>query len=195
GRRESHFGPFDAEPFLAFETEWRELSLGKLAEIGACPILGEQKIMCLRQRLKPSAKGFDEGFGRGRRAERLLGQGKDDGEGVVDAVSELAEQQRLLLLCRLPLADVDQHVHGADQLAYFFVQRSGKRDDGNARAIGTLDNLLGSAHRLVSLEGECRGTFLLRDGLPVRPIKLAANRPSIVAEERPPAAELGGGHG
>jgi len=110
-------------------------------------------------------------------------------------VSELAEQQHLLLLCRLPLADVDQHVHGADQLAFFIVQRSGKRDDGNARAIGTLDNLLGSAHRLVSLEGECRGTFLLRDGLPVGPIKLAANRPSIVAEERPPAAELGGGLG
>ena len=129
-RRERHFGPFDSEPLLTFEAERRELSLGKLAEIGACPLLGEQKIVRLGQRLKPSAKGLDEGFGRGRRAERLLGHGKDDGEGVVDAVSELAEQQHLLLLCRLPLADVDQHVHGADQLAFFIVQRSGKRMTG-----------------------------------------------------------------
>jgi len=137
--------------------------------------------MRLGQRLKPSGKGLDEGLRRGRRAERLLGHGKDDGEGVVDAVSELAEQQRLLLLCRLPLADVDQHVHRADQLAFFIVQRSRKREDWNSRAIWTLDNLLSSAHRLVGLERERRGTFLLRDGLPVGPIKLAANQPSIVA--------------
>jgi hypothetical protein len=44
-RRERHFGPFDSEPLLTFEAEWRELSLGKLAEIGACPVLGEQKVV------------------------------------------------------------------------------------------------------------------------------------------------------
>ena len=38
-RRERYFGPLDAEPLLAFEAERRELSLGKLAKIGAGPVL------------------------------------------------------------------------------------------------------------------------------------------------------------
>jgi len=107
-------------------------------------------------------------------------------------VGELAQEQSLLLLRRLPLGDVDQHVHRADQLAFGIVQRCRKWKDRHASAVGTLDDLLGSAHWLAGLDGERRGAFLVRDWLSVGPVKLAGDRPGIVADDRMPTAKLSG---
>ncbi|AUW46655.1 hypothetical protein CUJ84_pRLN2000109 (plasmid) [Rhizobium leguminosarum] len=66
---------------------------------------------------------------------------------------ELVEEDPLVALGQLPVADVNQHIHGPDEIAVSISDGGREREEREHRAVGTLRHRLHAAQRPVFLGG------------------------------------------
>ena len=134
------------------------------------------------------AAGLVEDLLRFRRADlprcRRIEQRLHHLHVVLDAMIELVEQHALMRFRLLALADVDQHVDGADDLAFGIAQRRRIGNERHAAAVRALGDGFGVADRTAFLERHRHRTLVVRQRRAVRPIKLPGHAPFVAAERR-----------
>ena len=118
-RRQQHVRPLDHDPRPAFAVVGIHLALDHGFQARARPLRFEQEIVRAMQRLQALGQGLGHGLrgSGGRLAQARLHQRLHDGERVLDAVIELADQHRLALRRAPPLGHVAEDQHGAGQRA------------------------------------------------------------------------------
>src|SRR5690606_31762869 len=77
----------------------------------------DEKIVRPCQRLDPTAEALDEIRRRRRAAQRLIGDGLNDGQSVLHAVIQFVEKKSLQFLIPLPRRDIARHLGGTDHIA------------------------------------------------------------------------------
>ena len=87
----------------------------------------------------------------------------------------------------LSLADVNQHVYGADESPRGIVQRGGKRHERHSRAIRPLGDCLTPPNRPALLQGCSHRTLVMRHRHAVEPVKSPRPTPLITVKRWPPA--------
>jgi hypothetical protein len=102
-------------------------------------------------------------------------------DGVVGGFDDRDEPMSGLLGA-FAVADVDQHVDCADDLARRIMQRSRKRDEGNAGAVRSLRHGFRAAYRAARLQGHRHRAFVVRHRPAVRPIQAPRATPPILAD-------------
>lgn len=94
-----------------------DLSGHQLAQVGAAPVRRGHQILGGRQRLEPPVETGQEGLDRAGVAPGLRGDALDDGQQVLGAMADLAQQRTQRLFALLAVGDVDpggyQPVDGA----------------------------------------------------------------------------------
>lgn len=110
-------------------------------------------------------------------------------ERLVEA-AELGDEALTLQLRRLAVADVDQHVDGADQRSRGVAQRRRIGDQRNERAVGALGNGLLAAHRPVLLDRDRHRAFVMRQRGAVGSMETPSDAPLVGADQRLGAGQL-----
>ena len=111
--------PLDHDPRPALALIGIKLALDHGLEARAGPLRFEQEIMSAMQRPQSLGQGLGHGLCRpvGGLAQARLHQRLHDGERVLDAVIELADQHGLALRRAPPLGHVAEDQHGAGERA------------------------------------------------------------------------------
>ena len=86
------------------------------------------------------------------------------------------------VLGALGLGQVNQHVHGADEIARCVMKRRGVGHERHARAVGPLGHRFHAPHRQAALEGLSHRTLVVRQGRAIRPIELPRAAPFALAD-------------
>src|SRR5205814_105385 len=111
---------------------------------------------------------------------------------VLDAMIELVEQQTLLGLGLPSLADIHQHVDGADNLSRCIAQRRRKGNERDARPIGPFGDSLRIAYRPSLLQRDGHRTLVMWQRRAVRIVEFPGNAPFIAAQRRRATRKLDG---
>ena len=93
----------------------------------------------------------------------------------------------------LTLANIDEHVHRADQLARGIAQRCRIGCERDPRAVGPLEDRLCAADGTVFLEGHRHRAFIMPHRAPIHRIEPPADAPLIGAKPRLAPGQIGGG--
>jgi hypothetical protein len=90
-----------------------KLTLCDFADGSALPIAQHQQVMRGSQPLQPRRKAFVKFLDRVRASTRLRRNRQDHGEQVLGAMGQLAHHEFGMLLGKLPVGDVSDHVNEA----------------------------------------------------------------------------------
>src|SRR3974390_2281957 len=114
-------------------------------------------------------------------------------------MSALGQKEKLQPLgsrcfCRavLALADVDQHVYGADESTRGVVQRGGKWHERHSRSVRPLGDCLTPPNGPALLQGRSHRTLVMRQWRAVQPVKSPRSTPLITVKRWPPAPKRSG---
>ncbi len=124
----------------------------------------------------------------GKGFQLAVGSLQSGGAGA-NALLELLVELADPFLGALAFADVDQHVHRADQIARSVMQRRRVGNEGDARAVGPLGDGLRPADRTIFLERHGHRALVVAHRPAVRPVEAPGNAPFVRAEHRPPAGQ------
>lgn len=112
---------------------------------------------------------------------------------VFNAVIEFIEEDLLVRLGSLSVTDVDKHVNRPDQFTVLVKHRCRKRQERHHCAVRPLRNRFNSAHGSFLAERNCHRTLIVGKRLPIRCEQAIGHAPFVLAHDRLPPGEFGGG--
>ena len=109
---------------------------------------------------------------------------------VLDAVIQLGQQQLLLRLGGFALADIDQHVDGADEFARLVAKRRRERQEWDHAAVGPFGQGLDAAHRPVFLQRDRHRALIVGQPFALERVQAPGHAPFILADFRLAAGQF-----